>query len=45
LQLAAGAGRRVGHDGRAMSAVAAGLWFEDRLISAAEAGVGVEPVA
>jgi pimeloyl-ACP methyl ester carboxylesterase len=35
----------VGHDGRAMSAVAAGLWFENRLISAAEAGVGAEPVA
>ncbi|MGK7868152.1 alpha/beta hydrolase [Falsiroseomonas sp. E2-1-a20] len=35
----------VGHDGRAMSAVAAALWFENRLIPAAEAGVGAEAVA
>jgi poly(3-hydroxybutyrate) depolymerase len=35
----------VGHDGRAMSAVAAALWFEGRLISAAEAGVSAESVA
>jgi poly(3-hydroxybutyrate) depolymerase len=28
----------VGHDGAAMSRVAAALWFEDRLITAAEAG-------
>jgi pimeloyl-ACP methyl ester carboxylesterase len=35
----------VGHDGRAMSAVAAALWFEDRLISAAEAGVTATAVA
>jgi poly(3-hydroxybutyrate) depolymerase len=35
----------VGHDGRAMSAVAAALWFENRLVTAAEAGVGAEAVA
>jgi len=35
----------VGHDGKAMSAVAAALWFEDRLISAAEAGVTTEGAA
>jgi pimeloyl-ACP methyl ester carboxylesterase len=29
----------IGHDGRAMSRVAAALWFEDRLLTAAEAGV------
>ena len=29
----------IGHDGRAMSRVAAALWFENRLISAEEAGV------
>jgi hypothetical protein len=28
----------IGHDGAAMSRVAAALWFEDRLITAAEAG-------
>ncbi len=28
----------IGHDGAAMSRVAAGLWFEDRLIGAEEAG-------
>jgi hypothetical protein len=30
----------IGHDGAAMSRVAAALWFENRLISAAEAGAG-----
>jgi pimeloyl-ACP methyl ester carboxylesterase len=35
----------VGHDGRAMSAIAAALWFENRLISSAEAGVGAGAVA
>ncbi|MDO9498911.1 alpha/beta hydrolase [Falsiroseomonas sp.] len=35
----------VGHDGRGMSAICAALWFEDRLISAAEAGVSAERVA
>jgi hypothetical protein len=30
----------IGHDGAAMSRVAAALWFEDRLITAAEAGAG-----
>ena len=31
----------IGHDGAAMSRVAAALWFDNRLISAAEAGAGV----
>ena len=35
----------IGHDGKAMSAVCAALWFEGRLISAAEAGVTGEKVA
>lgn len=35
----------IGHDGRAMSAVAAALWFEGRLISAAEAGASGAKVA
>ncbi|OYW32638.1 MAG: alpha/beta hydrolase [Rhizobiales bacterium 12-66-7] len=35
----------IGHDGRAMSAVAAALWFEGRLISAEEAGVSAAGVA
>lgn len=32
----------IGHDGRAMSRVAASLWFENRLITAEEAGVMAE---
>jgi poly(3-hydroxybutyrate) depolymerase len=32
----------IGHDGAAMSRVAAALWFEDRLITAAEAGATAE---